>query len=122
MGSSNKERRTQMRLGLYGELPARFLFKEDRREVAVSPVDVTSHGLGLLVNPAPEVGQDLVVEFEKDLFPSITLRCCHNQPPGISIPGMENLRRCGFVVVTEDESSLNLIQIFGTFDTIVMGE
>jgi hypothetical protein len=118
------ERRHQVRLSLYGELPVRFLDAEHLNEIFVTPVDITPQGLGLLVSPAPQPGESMIMQFLDESHPQILLRCCHSQAhqTGFVIPGMEALRRCGFVVVLKEAEDINLVQIFSGNDSVFIGE
>ena len=122
--TQKSERRQQVRLSLYGELPVRFLDAQHLNELSVAPVDITPQGLGLLVNPAPQPGESLIMQFLDDSHPQILLRCCHSQvhQTGFIIPGMEALRRCGFVVVLKEAEAINLVQIFSRTDSVFIGE
>jgi c-di-GMP-binding flagellar brake protein YcgR len=120
---SSHERRQEIRYSLFGELPARMINLTTEQELTFLTIDISSRGLGLLVSPSPAEGQSIRLEFTDQTRESLELivRHVHNVMDD-PVDGFESMRRCGLELNDDRVSGLNLIEFFGSFDSVMIGD
>lgn len=113
----NSERRTELRLSVFGEFPAKLHGEDNAKEYTFLPVDISQKGIGFLVSPAPEIGQFLQLRFVDQ---TVQLLCRHVDPMvSESIRGFDEIRRCGFALHHPD---LDLVALCSRFPSILIGD
>ncbi len=123
MALSGQERRQEIRYSLFGELPARMINLVTEQELTFLTIDISTRGLGLLVSPSPTEGQTIRLDFIDQTRKSLefVVRHVHNvmEDP---VHGFESMRRCGLELNDNRASNLDLIQFFGSFDSVMIGD
>jgi hypothetical protein len=118
-----KDRRNDPRYGLSGALPGEI---RDKNGVVFSVmlVDISKRGLGLLIDPAPEVGSVLTLCEEnsgnEDTL-QLVVRHVHNSQI-LTIHDLQNMKRCGLEILQPKQGELDLIQRFSTCDMLLIQE
>jgi c-di-GMP-binding flagellar brake protein YcgR len=120
---SGLERRQEIRYSLFGELPARLINLATEQELTFLTIDVSTRGLGLLVSPSPSEGQTIRLDFVDQSGKSLefVVRHVHTvmEDP---LRGFESMRRCGLELNDDRKSNLDLIEFFGSFDSVMIGD
>ncbi len=123
MALSGQERRQEIRYSLFGELPARMINLVTEQELTFLTIDISTRGLGLLVSPSPTEGQTIRLDFIDQTRKSLefVVRHVHNvmEDP---VHGFESMRRCGLELNDNRATNLDLIQFFGSFDSVMIGD
>ena len=118
-----QERRQEVRYSLFGELPVRLFHEATGAELPFTPVDISRQGLGLLLTPSPAQGEVLRLEFIAGQRPPLRLICRHvylvTEKP---VSGFESMRRCGFELLREREDECDLVALFASFDSVIIGD
>ena len=104
------ERRVDQRFALFGEVPAQIFFRGEPLSFLI--VDISKRGLGLLLTPCPQEGDEISLVFNEGEVPPIHFIIKHLYR-GNPVPGNEdqNLLRCG-ICLSEQNGELDLIDIF----------
>lgn len=120
---SRHERRQEIRYSLFGELPARMINHATEQELTFLTIDISTRGLGLLVSPSPAEGQRIRLDFLDQSRQSLefVVRHVHNVMDD-PVDGFESMRRCGLELNDERAGNLDLIQFFGSFDSVMIGD
>ena len=113
-----QERRTETRRELIGVLPGEMV-GDSGRTFDVMTVDVTSNGMGLLMEPGPYIGEEIRLQISKDRFLLFEVRWVRqdNSLGGLG-ESFKELRRCGLLYLGQD----NLIDVLSEFDNLQVGE
>ena len=120
---SGQERRQEIRYSLFGELPARMINLATEQELTFLTIDISTHGLGLLVSPSPAEGQTIRLDFIDQTRKSLefAVRHVHSMMED-PVHGFENMRRCGLELQDDRSTNLDLIEFFGSFDSVMIGD
>lgn len=115
-----RERRQFVRYALTGELPGR-LTNEAGTVFNVVTVDVSRHGLGLLLDPAPDEDEKLVLTLEGPRGGNVLLevRWSTIQHEFDSLPGLQSMRRCGLLVL---DRKIDLVTVLAKYDCVQIEE
>lgn len=118
--SAEAEKRQHVRYALTGEIPGA-LTSERGETFEVVSVDVSLHGLGLLLEPAPEVGETLTLAFRgaEALVLRFEVRWCTTNHSFDDIAGLRDMRRCGLRLLTR---GVNLLDLFAKLDGVTIEE
>jgi c-di-GMP-binding flagellar brake protein YcgR len=120
---SGQERRQEIRYSLFGEIPARMSNLATQQELTYLTIDISHRGIGLLVSPNPMEGQVIRLDFIDQNHPSLEFIVRHvhlvMEDP---VQGFESMRRCGLELKDEIASNLDLIEFFGSFDSVMIGD
>ncbi len=120
---SGLERRQEIRYSLVGELPARMINVASEQELNFLTIDISRHGLGLLVSPSPSEGQVIRLDFIDPAKQSLLLIVRHvHSAMDTPVIGFESMRRCGLELSDDQRPSLDLIEFFGSFDSVMIGD
>jgi c-di-GMP-binding flagellar brake protein YcgR len=120
---SSQERRQEIRYSLFGELPARMINLTTEQELTFLTIDISSRGLGLLVSPSPAEGQAIRLDFTDQTHQSLELIVRHvHSVMDDTVDGFESMRRCGLELNDDRASGLDLIEFFGSFDSVMIGD
>jgi c-di-GMP-binding flagellar brake protein YcgR len=120
---SGQERRQEIRYSLFGELPARMINLITEEELTFLTIDISSHGLGLLVSPSPSEGQTLRLDFIDQSGRSLEFVVRHvHAVMEDPLRGFESMRRCGLELNDDQKSKLDLIEFLGSFDSVMIGD
>lgn len=114
-----RERRQFIRYALTGELPGR-LTNQSGVVFNVVTVDVSRRGLGLLLDPAPEVGETLILTLEGrgGLIPlEVRWSAVHHEFD--SLPGLQSMRRCGLQAM---DRKIDLVTVLAKYDYVQIEE
>ncbi|MFW7379924.1 MAG: PilZ domain-containing protein [Oligoflexus sp.] len=120
------DRRANPRYSLSGSLPGE-LRGEDGVQFNAMTVDISRRGLGLLIDPAPQPGAVIELEFDQvENIPgdikSLQFTIRHVlESPIHTITGLVNMKRCGIEIIDPDRS-LDLVHFFSEFDTLIIQE
>ncbi len=121
--SSHKDRRNEIRYSMFGEFPGKLLHQASQDELSFLPIDISHKGLGLLVIPCPSEGSQVRVEFADSQIPSLIFVCRHvHEVLDEPLLGFENMRRCGLELAEDQQASLDLIEFFARFDSVMIGD
>ncbi|HYX38622.1 MAG TPA: PilZ domain-containing protein [Oligoflexus sp.] len=120
---SGLERRQEIRYSLFGELPARMINVASEQELNFLTIDISHHGLGLLVSPSPSEGQEIRLDFIDPAKQSLQFKVRHvHSAMDTPVVGFESMRRCGLELSDDQRPSLDLIEFFGSFDSVIIGD
>ena len=97
-----KERRISSRKRLSGLMPGKLILKENEKQITCKPVDISDHGIGVIVGEILTVGTALELQAKHHNIP---LEIIWSQPDF----GKNDLFRYGLVCPDE---TINLEQIF----------
>ncbi len=123
MALSGQERRQEIRYSLFGELPARMINLATEQELTFLTIDISTRGLGLLVSPSPAEGQTIRLDFIDQTRKSLEFIVRHvHDVMEDPVHGFESMRRCGLELNDNLATSLDLIQFFGSFDSVMIGD
>ncbi len=123
MALSGQERRQEIRYSLFGELPARMINLATEQELTFLTIDISTRGLGLLVSPSPAEGQTIRLDFIDQTRKSLEFIVRHvHDVMEDPVHGFESMRRCGLELNDNLATSLDLIQFFGRFDSVMIGD
>lgn len=109
----NRERRVETRLSILGCCPLRL--QQDDQELDAIFLDVSSKGIGLLVEPSLKVDQSISV-FIQDQFKWLASVRWVKRPPGLHAKGVPEFHRAGlFLVGKPDSSNKSFIETLRAF-------
>lgn len=115
-----RERRQFVRYALTGELPGR-LTNAAGMSFNVVTVDVSRRGMGLLLDPAPEENEKLVLTLEGprggNILFEVRWSAVHHEFD--SLPGLSSMRRCGLMVV---DRKIDLVTVLAKYDCVQIEE
>ncbi|MBF0440822.1 MAG: PilZ domain-containing protein [Oligoflexales bacterium] len=115
------ERRLYNRFALRGTLPGDLRDKNGNR-LDIVTVDVSSNGMGLLIDPAPKIGDMLSLSMTKDGQPiDLIFKVEWIQPAAglVDIPGVEDAKRCGVLLKND---GINLLELLSGFNSVHIEE
>lgn len=115
-----KERRTENRCAFIGEIPGRLLHQS--HELKFHALDVSRKGLGILLDPCPAEGEEILVEFDrksrgplrftvKHIYEGATGKESHDETDTAA------MQRCGIELTPGQASDIDLIEIFTRYLT-----
>ncbi|SMF36487.1 PilZ domain-containing protein [Pseudobacteriovorax antillogorgiicola] len=113
--------RREDRYAAYGNFPGKFSNKQGS-PFSVMPIDISSRGIGLLIDPAPSVGEILSFSFvaSEDMGP-LHFRVIHVGRNSIRpVNSLEKMRRCGLEMLPEH--SVDLISLMASQDDFMVQE
>lgn len=114
-----RERRQFIRYALTGELPGQ-LTNEAGVVFNVVTVDVSRRGLGLLLDPAPEVEERLTLTLEgRGGTVALEVRWTAIHHEFDSLPGLQSMRRCGLYVL---DRKADLVTVLAKYDGMQIEE
>lgn len=120
---SGQERRQEIRYSLFGELPARMINLATEQELTFLTIDISTRGLGLLVSPSPAEGQTIRLDFIDQTRRSLEFIVRHvHSVMEDPVQGFESMRRCGLELNADPATNLDLIEFFGSFDSVMIGD
>lgn len=108
--SSNKktERRSEHRLGFQGVIPGQLRHRSN--ELRFEAFDISKKGLGILLSPCPEEGEEISLELGHEN--SRTLRFTIKHIYGES----QGMKRCGLELVPQEAGRTDLIEILSRYN------
>lgn len=121
MKAKIRERRTEDRYAFYGDIPGRMLHKASNQTVEFLPVDISRKGLGLLLKPCPAEGEELLVEFSPSESLRFKVRHIY-EGATVSLDGFEDMKRCGVELVEDQQSEVDLIEVFTRYATVIVSD
>ena len=108
----NLNKRMEDRFAFFGDIPGRIRVRESEELLTFFPLDISKKGLGLLLKPCPEKGEELLVELgSRGPALRFTVRHIH-EGATYSHEGFEDMKRCGSELSAEQQSGIDLIEIF----------
>ena len=117
------ERRRYVRFALSGELPG-IITNAGGVVFEVLPVDVSQCGLGLLLDPGPKIGDELILRIngESDtpqefLF---VVKWTAKEATIAELPGLAALKHCGLAMVAPKD--INLVEFLASFGGVNIEE
>jgi len=120
---SGQERRQEIRYSLFGEIPASMTNLATQQELVFLTIDISHRGLGLLVSPNPTESQVIRLDFAEKNRPSLEFVVRHvHLVMENPVQGFESMRRCGLELKDDSGSNLDLIELFGSFDSVMIGD
>ena len=114
-----REKRSHIRYPLSGHLPGTMV--NSKGEVLESLiVDISAKGLGLLLDPGPQMGDILSLQFNTDHVQEVKfeVKWSLHSDKTQQLPGLHDMCRCGLLILDDSDDSLDLIEIMNRFDGI----
>ncbi len=110
------DKRNNHRYSLIGSIPGEFTNSEGTPYL-IHPIDISEGGLGVLINPAPQLGDRII--YQADFLSSpIYFVVRHVNTPDIALSSLEFMRRCGL----ERVGKLNVLYILGPVESLMIQE
>ncbi|MBC7532288.1 MAG: hypothetical protein H7318_11965 [Oligoflexus sp.] len=117
-GGKKQERRTENRCAFIGEIPGRLVHQS--HELKFLAVDVSKRGLGILLDPCPAEGEEILVEFDQKIRGPLRFTIKHIYE-GASIKEAASetaeMQRCGIELTAGQAPDIDLIEIFTRYVT-----
>lgn len=109
--SRNKkaERRSEHRLGFQGVIPGQIRHHTD--ELRFVAFDISKKGLGILLSPCPDEGEEVSLELSQSLDDARTLRFTIKHIYGES----QGMKRCGLELIPQEADRTDLIEVLSRY-------
>ena len=110
-----KEKRQFIRYAIEGHVDGDWFNNDHPLDVMV--VDVSSNGIGILAHPSPSAGDKVTLNFHKNTVKSVafTVRWCRHDISPDDVPGLEDMKRCGLEIESQD---LDLVELLKNHEEI----
>ena len=118
-------RRHQFRFALTGQFADHWTTRENQ-VIDILPLDVSSRGFGLLLNPAPAVGSQIIwhcPQLKEAIENPLVFAIVWSASPTVShdFSEMTNMRRCGLLLVSDDQT-IDLVELCAKIPSLQMIE
>lgn len=116
------ERRVELRFGLNGLLPFE-IFLSNQRMLVATFIDVSKHGLGLIVEPCLKVDDEVFLHCQGEHIATMKVRWV-KKPLGVTAPNVPIFHRAGICIdllndrPTTGNEALDLVRLLETFDCV----
>lgn len=110
--STPKSRRNHSRYALMGQLPGTFR-SEDNLIHEVVPIDISTIGLGLLMDPAPNPGAKIRWETPNDSSIIFRLVWTNLAEAATSFGELSHMRRCGLLAEDQNKDLIAICREYG---------
>jgi hypothetical protein len=106
------DKRIFTRYGLRGNIPG--TIRSGGKSVEILVVDLSQEGLGLMLDPAPKVGDVINLEIDQPRTIIVPLTVIWSRDAD-NVPGLNTMKRCGLKC---NDASLDLVEIFSKLKDI----